>query len=366
MKYNEISKNTLANLKPQHIRMYLNSQGWTKAYHESKFDIYRKDDAEILVPAHQELRDYLYRMEDMLDILSDMEERPFSSIISSIMFATAADVIEYRYNSPDDEYGVIPIEDMSVLLSAHIDITNFAYRDLTQWKQSYANSRWEGSNVTERVKMGQTGAGSYLVRFMYPSIISSGVQRNLDGNCILDDNMLRAICDKTLRSLDVVVDHAEEGKETIGEDEKISYNFINSVMSLDFKANADLEVRKLPLQKNLKEDTRVVMTKKVFYNISNIEKAMRPLEMKREMEFFGWLVRVQDERFQSEDSTGQLTIQYMNEDKPARAKLSLKDDDLLLAYDAMKEQKPVKLKGTLVGAGRSRRIENPCDLRKID
>ena len=88
--------------------------------------------------------------------------------------------------------------------------------------------------------------------------------------------------------------------------------------------------------------------------------------MKKEMDFVGWLVRVQDERFQSEDAPGLLTIQYINDDKPSRAKLYLKDDDLRLAYDAMKESRPVKFKGTLVGSGRNLRIENPCDLKKID
>ena len=366
MRYNEVSRNTLANLKPQHIRMYLNSRGWARTHHDQKFDIFKNENEEVLVPSDPELRDYLYRMEDLLDTLSNFEERPPSSIISSIMFATAADVIEYRYSSPDGEYGVIPVEDMRALLDAHIDITNFAYRDLMQWKPSYPNSRWEGSSVIEQVKMGQTAAGSYLVRFMYPSINDSGAQTNLIGKFVADDDTLKAICEKTLESLDIVVDYAESGKDAIEESKRVSYNFVNSVMSLDFKNKADLEVRKLPLHGVDIDDRKVMMTKKIFSKISNIERNMRPREMRKEVDFVGWLVRVQDERFQDEESPGLLTIQYIDDNKQARAKLFLKNEDLDTAYDAMRNKKPVKLKGTLVGSGRGRRIEDPNGLKIIN
>ncbi|MDR3205543.1 MAG: hypothetical protein LBT41_00355 [Candidatus Methanoplasma sp.] len=357
-------------LKPQYIRMYLNSRGWTQNQSTSKYDTFRNEDLDedVLVPKDRGLRDYLYRVEDLVELISAAEKRTVADIVSGMMLASAADVIEYRYEPLSGEIGVIPVTDMQNILKTHTSITNFAYRDIKDWHPSYSSSRWSGSKITDLVRVGPTAAGSYIIRFVYPAVSGNSAQSSLEEGLVPDNDDLRRVCDKIIHSLETIVDHAEKNEDLISPDKHISYNFIAAVADLEVKG-ADLEVKRHPLHAADDDASgSVSLTGKIFPNISNIARNMRPAGMNEDRVFVGHLMAITDRRFENESLPGKLTLKYISPDdpRPQSAKLDLSDDDLDLAYDAMRNKRPVRLKGKLVGNSKSRRIEDPCDLKLLE
>jgi hypothetical protein len=362
-----VCKSALKGLKPQTVRLYLSAQGWTVHEKTSKFSIYRNKELneEVLVPNNRSFKDYVDRLEDLMNVLSFAEERTKNEILTNIMYASAVSVIEYRYESSSDEYGVIPIMDMNTLLNTQKNLTNYAYRDLVDWKKSYPSSRWRGSTLSDEVRLGQTTAGSYIVRFLYPSVAKMDQETLADGPIITDDTMEK-VCDKIISSLGTIVEYAEAGKDEIEDDKKISYNFVSSVSNLKMD-DVSLEVNKTDMSRP-KGELRdpIPITNKIFSNIFRIEENMRPPELSKEREFVGWFVRVSDKSSYDEDAPIQLALRFGDDDGIySSARLDLDDSHKDLIYDAMRNNKAVKLNGTLKGTGQNKRIDDPSGLRIV-
>jgi hypothetical protein len=256
---------------------------------------------------------------------------------------------------------------MQNILRAQVSLTNFAYRDVKDWRASYPSSRWSGSKITDQVRVGPTAAGSYIIRFIYPAASGASAQSNLDGGLVLDNDDFRRVCDKIIGSLKTIVDCAEKNEDVIGPEERISYNFISTVSELELRG-ADLEISRHPLHAAAKDEPGPVsLTAKIFPNISSIERNMRPAGMNEDMVFVGHLTAITDMRSENAKLPGKLTLRYLSPDdaRLRSAKLDLLDDDLDLAYDAMRNRRPVQLKGRLVGIDKSRRIEDPRDLKLV-
>jgi len=370
MIYNDIPIEVLGSIKPQYIRLYLASRGWNDERSTPTGNVFRNEslNEEVIVPNSNTYRDYQYRVEDLVNILSSIEKVPHSTIITGMMLSTATDIVEYKYEPQNKEVGLIPIQRMIDILNANWDLTNNAYRDLKEWKSTYPSSRWAGQKILDDIRVGPTIPGSYIIKFIYPAI-TGPVQSNLDQNPIYSNEDLKLVCDKLESSLRSVINSAERNRNTIDqEEEKISYNFVSSIMDLKFD-DADVEIkRQVIVGKESKHPNPIALTTRIFNNISKIERSLRPSNIDEDLTFAGYFIEMKDERqTKDENIPGTLRLRFINPgDKEGRAltaKLSFSGDELNFAYSAMKERKPVTLKGKLIGTGRSKHIEDVYDFK---
>jgi hypothetical protein len=304
-------------------------------------------------------------MEDLLTSLSKVEKASPSYILMGLMLSSATDILEYRYEPENKEVGLIPIDRMISIIEANRDLTNFAYRDIEEYEKSYYSSRWVGQHITDAVRLGPAAPGSYVIRFVYPGI-GSQIQTNLKEAARLSDEKMRLVCNKMESSVRTVIECAESGADMIEPEKKISYNFVAAMMKLEFE-DADIEFKRIAtIGYKGKEPVSIPMTNKIFKRVSVIERGMRPPEMSLDMNLVGYLVQVKDHRMEKENIPGVFKLKFMLDgDKIQTAKLKLSGDDLMAAYDAMKERKAVSLKGKIIGARNSKEIEDVYDFQII-
>ena len=371
MRYDTPQMDVLSNINPQNIRMYLISRGWENMRQEAKFDVFRNSSTEetLVVPNDRTLRDYAYRVEDIIDSLSRSESESPQSIIMGMTMSSSTDVISYHYEPDSKEVGLIPVADLESILNAGRNINNYAFRDMCDFKPRYTSSRWDRKHELDEIRVGPTLPASYVVQFIYPSLTAAGgIQTTLDGGVSIEHENLRLLCDKIELSLNEVIGAAERGKTELDSDAKISYNFVSSLRDLNF-AGAEVEVRRTKTIGTPGGASRPMsLTHSVMRNIASIERNMRPEEMDSEVNIIGRLVQVNDLREEVGDEPVTMKIKYMDDrnDRILTAKFVVSGEDADMAYDAAKGRRTVSLTGVLTGPPRSRSLEQISDFKVLD
>lgn len=371
MRYDLPPADVLKKMNPQNIRMYLISRGWIVSSEEQHFDIMEnpKTGDTVIVPNDRELRDYVYRIEDIIDSLSEINEESPQSIVSGMMMSSSTDIISYHYEPNNGEVGLIPIPALEKILRVGNNLNFYAYHDMCDFKLRYNSTKWEKKKDLEDIRVGPTIPGSYVVQFIYPAFSDSTYrQSTLEGDVHLDKEVFRQLCDRIELSLSEVVMAAERSKDTLDSELNISYNFVSSLSELYFD-NADMEVRRNKMVGSPEISSKPLsLTRKVMRNISHIEQNMRPLESERESTLIGRLVQVTDLRDEVGDEPISMKIKYIDdkEDKIRTATFVVSGEEANLAYDASKNRKTVSLTGIITGPSRSKRLENITEFKILE
>ena len=111
----------IKSLRPNQIVAYLTSQNWREDGHIGKNSSvwHRKEneyyDFEIIQPLRNDLKDYVQRTYDLIEVLSKFENRPIRGIVDDLI-NFHADVIKIRVIHDDVENGSIPLNDGVLLI----------------------------------------------------------------------------------------------------------------------------------------------------------------------------------------------------------------------------------------------------------
>lgn len=346
-------------ISPQKIRLYLTSCGWKYERSTKFYDIFSnpEDGVVVTVPNNRDYTDYAYRVEEIVRDVSASESLSVQRVITGMTISASTDIVEYHYEPESGEVGLIPVPDVLHIINAGNDLNNYAYRDLKEYRDSYANSNWKGKKDLDLIRLGPATPGSYVVQFVYPMMNDSGsIGTDLYGAVVPDNCNLSQVCDKIESSLESIIDAAERNRKELDPEDKISYNFVSTVMDLGFD-KADVDVRRIKTLGKTKDARKPqLLSKQIFPRISAIEANMRPEEMRVEQDFIGRITMFKDPREEVNDEPADISITFIDtEGKACTATLSLSGDDLNRAYDASKARQNVKVSGTLIG-GKSKRI----------
>lgn len=359
---------TLGGINPQNIRMYLSSRGWTCEHRESTFDVYSDGSGNtVIVPADRQLRDYAYRVEELIRDLSKIYKESPQFIFSGMTLSASTDVMEYRYESPDSETGMIPLPALSRIITSISSINIAAYRDAVDYKPVYKTMKWEGKKDLDSIRVGPTLPGSYIIQVVYPATSNTRLgQSTIEGGVRLDDPRMRMLCDKIENSINTIIDAAERGRSEIDPECRISHNFVSSIMDLQFD-NADVEIqRKKTIGEPNVRSRPMALTRKVFKNISVIEENMRPPTSDKVRQFVGVLTEVSDFRKEPGDEPINMKIRYFNDDNQlSTARFTISGEDVDVAYDAIQNRKTVSISGILTGTPNSKKIEDIVDFKIV-
>ena len=358
---------TLKQISPQKIRLYLTSCGWEFERKTRAFDVFSDPGHStiVTVPNSRDYSDYAYRVEEVVKDVSKSRGISLQRVIAGMTISASTDTIEYHYEPENGEVGLIPVPDLLRIIDAGNDLNNYAYRDAIEFRKSYPSSNWKGKKVLEGIRVGPSVPGSYIVQFIYPLMDQSYIDTNLYGEVVTGKTGLGVICDRIESSLSAIIEAAERNKKELDPECNISYNFVESVMDLGFD-RADIEVLRTRTIEKPKDIPRPqILSKDIFPRISVIESNMRPEDMRIEQEFIGRIVAFKDPREEPGDGPADITITFLDtEGKACNASLTLSGDDLDVAYDAAKKRMMVRVSGTLIG-GRSKRIEDVKDFRVL-
>ena len=361
MRIEGYSYDVFKQISPQKIRLYLMSCGWEFDHKTSFHDVFvnpRTNDI-VTVPNNRDYSDYAYRVEEIVKTVSQSDDVSVQRVVTGMTISSSTDCLEYHYYPENGEVGLIPVPDIIEMIEAGNDINNYAFRDLCEFKPSYPSSSWKGRKELEKIRIGPSMPGSYVVQFIYPIMEGTEyIRTDLDGGVVPDNINLCRLCDKIEISLGEVIDAAERNRTELDPELEISYNFVNSIMELSFD-DADVDVRRVKtLGRKDSLPKNYTLTKTIFPRISVIEGNMRPREMTVEQDFIGRIAIFKDPREEVNDEPADVTIAFIDTDgKFSKATFSLCGDDLDRAYDAAKTRSNVQVSGTLVG-GRNKRIRD--------
>jgi hypothetical protein len=151
------------------LRAYLLSNGWKVRPFKRPQVIYFEgppgDDGRplvLLVPASEHLRDYLFRVEEILRTLSILENRSLSEVVRNILMPTA-DILHLRLESPETRTGTLELRFVEHFFSAMKDMLVFAACGQFEPKPFYPRALKQAIQFADKCRYRPAPAGSFRV-----------------------------------------------------------------------------------------------------------------------------------------------------------------------------------------------------------
>lgn len=126
-------------------------------------------DAEVLLPTSSQMGDYPNRLAELIDTLSEVEERPAADVLRDLR-STGVDV-QYVRTIPDGPSGTIPLHEGFLAIKNVRDLFLAAATSaVSDTRPTVLPSQKppEAQGFLDRVRLGQTGRGSYVLRVETP------------------------------------------------------------------------------------------------------------------------------------------------------------------------------------------------------
>lgn len=165
-----------------HLRVYLQVRGWRE---DGKIrgiaTIWHRDnseDAEVLLPSLS-AKDYRPRMQQALRAIAQHEKRTTGEIIKDVL-SQLSNVITVRVIHEDTTDGTIPISDGVLLITKAKELMASAAQSVYLKKKHFTgNFTREAKEYLEKLRLGQTEIGSYVVNIIAPIEINSSSQERI-------------------------------------------------------------------------------------------------------------------------------------------------------------------------------------------
>ncbi|MBI5058161.1 hypothetical protein HZB60_00085 [candidate division KSB1 bacterium] len=160
-----IDDSLLSAVSVDSLQLYLASRHWRER--ESivgKASLWTRDDGdeEVLVPQNNQLRDFVRRISDLLQILEYDEARPSYLILKDSVLAWF-DCWRIRRDEEDTKNGTISFEDGARLIAGMRDLLSESTRGFVQSLQLDPEpSRPKLRSILRRFRLGQTEMGSFV------------------------------------------------------------------------------------------------------------------------------------------------------------------------------------------------------------
>ena len=171
MKATITDKDALLAIPPAALSAYARGLGWTKFQpYGDHSDVYTSDRLpEIVLPRTQRLGDYANVVSQLIGYFCDATETDPLSLYRDLVTADR-DVVRIR--TPDDQdRGSVPVNDGIGLLTGARDMVLAAACSLSNPQTLYrAGANKEATEYLDRVRLGQTEQGSFVITLLSPAI----------------------------------------------------------------------------------------------------------------------------------------------------------------------------------------------------
>lgn len=169
-----ILREIILTLRPSQISEYLASKGWREegvigesvaVWHRTEAEYY---DFEIILPLKDNLKDYVQRSYDLIDVLARFENRSFRDVVDDLI-NFHADVIKIRVVHDDVENGSIPLNDGVLLIEKAKELLISVVKSTFSKRRHFTGgASKEIMDFVETFRLGQTEVGSYIVNLIMP------------------------------------------------------------------------------------------------------------------------------------------------------------------------------------------------------
>jgi hypothetical protein len=347
----------LRSVRPDDLREYLASHGWTTGTQNGLSATYTRQqdgtDFELLVPLSTDLRDFPQRMADVLRTLEIVEHRDQIQILSDLTSAQA-DVVRVRRPGADD--GTILLEEgVSLVNSAYDMVLAAACTTVTPRLYYPGKKPAAATDYLHKTRLGQSERGSYVLTIISP-VPPRTTAELFPG---MHDPFERQVTRMLSTALDATVQASEaalrDGKTDPFRDsmaQGVSANLIDAVLGLmgPYHQSVDVNFSWSPAHP-LGFDPKPARIEPDFAPV--LEEASRYLKKNAEqppVELSGAVIGLH--RPEGAES-GRVKLVTFLDGKPKTVTIELTPSDYDIAIQAHQLQRMVVCEGILVRMGRS-------------
>jgi hypothetical protein len=162
-------RRVLESVQPLEVATYLRSVGWALAGRIGDAAwVWKQADQSVAVPENTEFADYARRLAELLDTLSQTEQRSELEILHDLS-TSMSDVVRLRVLSGVAADGSVGLQEGVTIVGSAKDMILSAARAAVM-PRAYFRSRLPGpaDEYMKKVRLGQTEQGSYVVTLLCP------------------------------------------------------------------------------------------------------------------------------------------------------------------------------------------------------
>ncbi|WP_281868562.1 hypothetical protein [Brevibacillus parabrevis] len=160
------SKDSLNRITLGNVVEYLQIKGWKekKEYKNKNLLVFDglEDDLTVIIPSSAQYKDFALRLSELIDVLSDYEERPQTDIIYDITHLQV-DRLQVRLVSDLSKKGTIPLVYAGKFFQGIKKLIVAAACNEVNPRPYYRRANKLGMEIANRFSFGQTEYGSYII-----------------------------------------------------------------------------------------------------------------------------------------------------------------------------------------------------------
>lgn len=369
----------IARIDYQQLFGYLERRGWEKsatprpelAHFTSPDPIDHDNKLTILVPGSNRLRDYCDMAFRTIELVAEYENKNINDIIEQLL--NYCDIFKTKVESNDTYDGSIPIDKCIELVSSIKELVIYSASAEIKPSRQIRRQAKEAINLAEKCKFGQTEYGSFIATFYLP-LPSPAPQREIFVSTVNDSvPVQRRIVNRIIMGLHNI----EEARRTedyriISDNYETGFNvnmctaiidLLDAFDEVSCGFSADLDpIWPFDIQSG-KLDVKI--GKQVTALVNRAVEEMLGNEVIREVDMTAYIYELHHE---SKKGPIDYQIKLLWQDKSNLYKIQtrLEPDDYRQACDAHKNEKPIKLKGSLERIGNRWFLGNPYDFEVVN
>lgn len=374
--------NSGAQTMPQSVRVsdlraYLNSLGWKPVpfarREELKFVAPQGSpiaDATLLLPATEQLKDYVERVELVVRSLSQLEERPFDQILRDILTPTC-DKVYVRLQTAEVRTGTLMLGFATQFFEAVKNLFTFAACAEHDPRPYFPRAFKEAVIFASRCRLAGTAPGSFRVIVESPlPPPASQVQQQL--HAFPKERRILMSLMQGLTEARAAHDQGNvESFITMGKN-RINANICDALLQM--KPDADdaiVDIQAVwsqtwPLETQSKVTT-VSFDGRSFETITAIGQAYRSGDESKRQRWQGKVFKlIADDPLQPDGNAALIALRIENFHRPLRIEVRLNIEDYRRAVQAHLDGKSVRVTGALEKSGKKATLLQPSDFDVVD
>ncbi len=343
-------------ITPAALIAYARSEGWERLEgYGSHADVYAHPDRpELIIPRTDALADYASVVAELIAILGETSDRDEFAVYRDLLGADR-DVIRVRA-AGDANDGSVPLVDAEGLVTHTREMLLAAACAASTPRALYrAGANREANEYLQRVRLGQTEQGSFVVKLLAP--VPPLLQQSLDPSWapFEDEPYERKVTRRLMEAL-TACNKAAEQATTDGMSAfqrvvrlGVSANLCEAVSSLIQHAHQlEVGVTWARTRPGAQIQQRVRFQLSMAEVLGEAARNFRAQHSRADMELFGPVYSL---RREPKDIAGQIWIRALIDGKIQAVQTTLSEDSYSLAVQAHEQQLPVLIRGDLERVG---------------
>lgn len=360
---------SLRAIPPAAVVAYIRFQGWhaTEQFGDHS-DVYiRNSGNEIILPRTQYIDDYAAVMSTTIERLAIIENRDEIQIYNDLVMANS-DVVRVRAPTSDDD-GSIDIDSGVELVTKARDMLLSAACSAHDPRASYrAGKIKEASRFMERVRLGQTERGSFIVSLLSP--VPPALDQQRQGALwpvVTDEPYERMVTRVLANALGATKNAVEIAVRGDGIDafksavpQGVSANLCEALAGLvESSGEAEISITWAKTRPTPEQRRKVAFSKDDGAILREVAREFRSAEPKVDETFEAFVIKL-DRR---EDVTeGMITLRSLIDGQIISVRSRLAEQQYAVALAAHNKRTPLSINGDLIKRGHRWWLENPRSL----